>query len=58
MLDVLNDRYVEVSFTETVKSTAPAFTLVLSSLLLGEIIQKLGILFKGFNSQNVNLMSR
>jgi drug/metabolite transporter (DMT)-like permease len=58
MLDVLNDRYVEVSFTETVKSTAPAFTLVLSSLLLGEIIQKLLILFKGFNSQNVNLMSR
>jgi len=29
-------KYVEVSFTETVKSTAPAFTLVLSSLLLGE----------------------
>ena len=58
MLDVLNDRYVEVSFTETVKSTAPAFTLVLSSLLLGEIIQKLLLLFKGFNSQNVNLMSR
>ena len=28
-------KYVEVSFTETVKSTAPAFTLVLSSLLLG-----------------------
>ena len=58
MLDVLNDRYVEVSFTETVKSTAPAFTLVLSSLLLGEIIQKLLILFKGFNSQNTNLISR
>jgi len=29
-------KYVEVSFTETVKSTAPAFTLILSSLLLGE----------------------
>ena len=58
MLDVLNYRYVEVSFTETVKSTAPAFTLVLSSLLLGEIIQKLLLLFKGFNSQNVNLISR
>ena len=58
MLDVLNDRYVEVSFTETVKSTAPAFTLVLSSLLLGETIKKIFILSKGFNSQNVNLMSR
>ena len=57
MLDVLNDRYVEVSFTETVKSTAPAFTLVLSSLLLGEIIQKL-LFFKRFNSQNINLISR
>ena len=31
-------KYVEVSFTETVKSTAPAFTLVLSSLLLGNCI--------------------
>jgi len=29
-------KYVEVSFTETVKSTAPAFTLILSGLLLGE----------------------
>jgi len=29
-------KYVEVSFTETVKSTAPAFTLILSSFLLGE----------------------
>merc|ERR1711974_335692 len=29
-------KYVEVSFTETVKSTAPAFTLILSSLILGE----------------------
>ena len=57
MLDVLNNRYVEVSFTETVKSTAPAFTLVLSSLLLGEIIQKL-LFFKRFNSQNINLISR
>ena len=57
MLDVLNDRYVEVSFTETVKSTAPAFTLVLSSLLLGEIIQKL-LLFKVFGSQTINLISR
>ena len=57
MLDVLNDRYVEVSFTETVKSTAPAFTLVLSSLLLGKFIQKL-LLFKVFNSQGINLISR
>ena len=57
MLDVLNDRYVEVSFTETVKSTAPAFTLVLSSLLLGKIIQKL-LLFKVFGSQTINLISR
>jgi len=29
-------KYVEVSFTETVKSTAPAFTLLISSLILGE----------------------
>ena len=28
-------KYVEVSFTETVKSTAPAFTLLISSLILG-----------------------
>ena len=28
-------KYVEVSFTETVKSTAPAFTLLMSSILLG-----------------------
>ena len=29
-------KFVEVSFTETVKSTAPAFTLLLSALILGE----------------------
>ena len=29
-------KYVEVSFTETVKSTAPAFTLLISSLVLKE----------------------
>ncbi len=29
-------KYVEVSFTETVKSTAPAFTMIISSLLLGK----------------------
>lgn len=29
-------KYIEVSFTETVKSTAPAFTLMISSLILGE----------------------
>ena len=29
-------KYVEVSFTETVKSTAPAFTLLISSLILKE----------------------
>lgn len=28
--------YVAVSFTETVKSSAPAFTVVISRLLLGE----------------------
>ena len=28
-------KYVEVSFTETVKSTAPAFTLIISAILLG-----------------------
>ena len=29
-------KYIEVSFTETVKSTAPAFTLIISSLILGK----------------------
>merc|ERR1719412_2500439 len=29
-------KYVEVSFTETVKSTAPAFTLLMSSFILKE----------------------
>lgn len=34
-------KYVEVSFTETVKSTAPAFTLLLSSVILGIILLKI-----------------
>jgi len=29
--------YLEISFTETVKSTAPAFTVIISRMLLGEI---------------------
>lgn len=29
--------YVEVSFTETVKSTAPAFTVVLARIIVGEV---------------------
>ena len=28
--------YLEISFTETVKSTAPAFTVIISKLLLGK----------------------
>ena len=36
-------KYIEVSFTETVKSTAPAFTLIISSLILGKFTTKLGI---------------
>merc|ERR1711950_41573 len=35
-LGLYAQKYVEVSFTETVKSTAPAFTLLISSLILGE----------------------
>ena len=45
---ILNDRYttvllgmfaldyLEISFTETVKSTAPAFTVIISRMLLGK----------------------
>ena len=29
--------YLEISFTETVKSTAPAFTVIISRLLLGKL---------------------
>ena len=28
--------YLEISFTETVKSTAPAFTVIISRMLLGK----------------------
>ena len=28
-------RFIEVSFTETVKSTAPAFTVILSRIVVG-----------------------
>lgn len=37
--------YVEVSFTETVKSTAPAFTVVLARLIVGNFIQKAVLYF-------------
>jgi solute carrier family 35 protein E2 len=30
-------KFIEVSFTETVKSTAPAFTVILSRLVVGEV---------------------
>ena len=30
--------YLEISFTETVKSTAPAFTVIISRMLLGKFI--------------------
>jgi solute carrier family 35 protein E2 len=30
-------KFIEVSFTETVKSTAPAFTVILSRLVVGEM---------------------
>lgn len=32
--------YLEISFTETVKSTAPAFTVIISKVLLGEVTGK------------------
>ena len=37
LLGLVALNYVEVSFTETVKSTAPAFTVVISRLLVGEV---------------------
>lgn len=37
LLGLVALNYVEVSFTETVKSTAPAFTVVISRLMVGEV---------------------
>ena len=37
LLGLVALNYVAVSFTETVKSSAPAFTVVLSRLLLGQV---------------------
>jgi solute carrier family 35 protein E2 len=36
LLGLVALQYVAVSFTETVKSSAPAFTVVISRLLLGQ----------------------
>jgi len=36
LLGLVALNYVEVSFTETVKSSAPAFTVLISRLLIGE----------------------
>ncbi len=37
LLGLVALNFVEVSFTETVKSSAPAFTVVISRLLIGEV---------------------
>merc|ERR1712012_1490331 len=37
LLGLIALNYVAVSFTETVKSSAPAFTVVISRLLLGQV---------------------
>ncbi len=38
LLGLVALNYVEVSFTETVKSSAPAFTVIISRLLTGELM--------------------
>jgi len=47
-------KYVEVSFTETVKSTAPAFTLILSGLLLGKFDYQLINIEKNYLCRNIS----
>ena len=37
LLGLLALNYVEVSFTETVKSSAPAFTVIISRVLVGRV---------------------
>ena len=37
LLGLVALQYVAVSFTETVKSSAPAFTVVISRILLGKV---------------------
>merc|ERR1711936_403863 len=37
LLGLIALNYVAVSFTETVKSSAPAFTVIISRLILGQI---------------------
>ncbi len=54
LLGLVALQYVAVSFTETVKSSAPAFTVVISRILLGELLI-LPLVFKsslGFSYQS------
>ena len=37
MLGLISLKYVAVSFTETVKSSAPFFTVIFARLMLGEV---------------------
>ena len=44
--------YLEISFTETVKSTAPAFTVIISKVLLGEVHPTLKMVAQCFFTRN------
>lgn len=58
ILGLVSLNYVAVSFTETIKSSAPIFTVIISRLLLGELLSGLTIVsYSMLSNQNIQIRS-
>lgn len=58
ILGLVSLNYVAVSFTETIKSSAPIFTVIISRLLLGELLSGFTIIsYSMLSNQNIQIRS-
>lgn len=58
ILGLVSLNYVAVSFTETIKSSAPIFTVIISRLLLGELLSGFTIIsYSMLSNQNMQIRS-
>lgn len=58
ILGLVSLNYVAVSFTETIKSSAPIFTVIISRLLLGELLSGFTIIsYSMLSNKNMQIRS-